>query len=125
MRVRDSRTSWITNSYPLIDAGMRRCDCVKLLEELGLPVPKKSSCVFCPYHSDEYWAELKQDHPEEFNKAVQFDRAIRNMTKSGVRNPVYLHRSLRPLDEIDLVARTRRPLFDRGMLDECDGMCGV
>ena len=54
-RMRDSKFWWSENCYPLIDANMTRVDCEKLIVENGLPVPKKSACRQCPYHSDEYW----------------------------------------------------------------------
>lgn len=34
--------------YPLIDWGMDRQDCKELIASVGLPVPPKSACVFCP-----------------------------------------------------------------------------
>lgn len=86
--------------------------------------------------------DLKRNHPDEWQKAVEFDRAIRNMSNSGVRNPVFLHRSLLPLDKVDFegrikareekLARKLDPngslqlrLFDEGFQNECEGVCGV
>lgn len=66
----------------------------------GIPVPPKSSCVFCPYQSDHTWAMRKQHAPEDFQAAVRVDEAIRNSTRQGVKNPVYLHRSCTPLSEV-------------------------
>lgn len=120
-RMRPSRTRWITNAYPLVDANLTRGRCAEIIEAAGLPVPKKSSCVFCPYHSDGYWQTLKQEHPGEFAKAVAFDREIRDMSMSGMERPAFLHRTLQPLDQVDFDERTRLPLFD----EECDGYCGV
>ena len=58
--------------------------------------------------------------------AVDFDHALRSGKHNafGMANPVYLHRSMTPLDEVDLSTEQ-----DRGQLDmfgnECEGMCGV
>lgn len=119
-RIRPSRTPWITNAFPLIDARMRRRDCLSLIAERGLPEPKKSSCVFCPYHSDSFWRDLKADHADEWNRAVKFDGTIRDMSMSGVRSPVFLHRSLKPLGEVDFTDR-QGDFF----AEECSGHCGV
>lgn len=122
-RIKPSRTKWITNKWPLIDAGMRRHDCLRLISENGIPEPRKSSCVFCPYHSDSFWRDLKDNHPTEFAKAVNFDREVRSMSRSGLRQSVFLHRSLVPLDEVDLTdpQKDQTDMFE----NECDGYCGV
>jgi hypothetical protein len=83
----------------------------------GLPVPPKSSCVFCPYQSDSTWAERKANSPEDFNAAVKVDEAIRNSTKQGINNPVFLHRSCTPLKDV---------VFDSSQKSEwgeCSGTC--
>lgn len=119
-RMRDSRTRWVTNTYPLINAGLRRGDCMRIADENGLGVPKKSSCIFCPYHSDAFYRDLKQNHPDEFARAVEIDRAVRDMSMSGVEQPVFIHRSCLPLDQVDF-NEDQMDLFD----NECEGYCGV
>ena len=99
-RMKDAREIWIRNKYPLVEAGLFRFNCVKIIQDQGLPVPKKSACRFCPYHSDEYWNDLKINYPDEFNKAVEFDATVRDMSKRGLHQPLYLHRSLKPLSEL-------------------------
>jgi hypothetical protein len=122
-RMKPSRTHWITNLFPLIDAGLSRIDCTKLIKDAGLPVPKKSACVFCPYHDDRFWHDMKANHPDEFAKAVSFDNMIRDMTKTGIEQQVFLHRSLQPLDQIDFGKRLGLPVIN-GFNAECEGLCG-
>ena len=43
---------WQDLVYPLIEMGWNRTDCHKYLAECGFYNVPKSSCVFCPYHSD-------------------------------------------------------------------------
>lgn len=128
IRAKPSRDKWVDNCHPLIDARLRRSDCSKGLEELGLTGFRKSACRFCPYHDDDFWLDLKQNHPEEFEQAAEFDDQIRDMSKSGARNPCFVHRSLLPLREVPLEQRVADrnafPLLD-GFQDECEGMCGV
>jgi len=115
-----NRKPWITNEWPLVDLGMTRTDCSMFLEERGLPVPKKSSCRYCPYHSDRYWREMKQQHPQEFAEACQVDDKIRDLTSMGVERPCFVHRSLVPLREA-YFGEDQKELFGR----ECSGHCGV
>lgn len=85
----------------------------------GLPIPPKSSCVFCPYHSDLSWALKKKNDPEDFKAAVAVDEAIRNSASKGIHNPIYLHRSCRPLADV---------VFDAAQVEqwgECSGNCHV
>lgn len=124
IRAKPSRVPWITNSHPLIDARLRVDDCARIcLEHLG-HVPSKSACKACPYHDDRYWAWLKKGSPKEFEEACRTDDAIRNLARAGVKRPCYLHRSLKPLREVDF-EREKGQLRLDGFGDECEGMCGV
>ena len=123
IRVKPSRTPWIVNRWPLIDAAITRSGCVAILERVGLPVPYKSACLYCPFHDDRYWQDLKAREPQSFDRACAFDDAIRDSTKRGLREPVYLHRSLIPLR--DVTFQERASGFDFGFSNECTGHCGV
>lgn len=118
-RMNKSRTRWITNEYPLVDLELNRLDCLAIAKDKGFS-PKKSSCVFCPFHSDAFWIELRKNHADEWQRAVDFDAAIRDMSMSGVKRPVYLHRTLRPLSEVEFKHENQMPLWE-----ECEGVCGV
>jgi hypothetical protein len=126
VRMKDARKPWIKHLFPLIEASMDRAACLRLLAEHGAPRPEKSSCVFCPYHSDAFWLRLKQDHPGEFERAAVIDDAVRNLTGAGVERPAFLHRSLKPLREVDFLKWRDKPgQAHFGFLNECEGMCGV
>ena len=127
IRMKPSRDSWIDNCYPLVDARLRRENCLRILSELGIPRPVKSACVFCPYHDDHYWAWLKKERPEEWAKACVIDERIRDQTRAGVKKPVFLHDSRQPLRGIDVETLANDPNQKRleGFGNECEGMCGV
>lgn len=122
-RVKESRYDWIKTRHPLVfEKGMTRDQCLRWFDRMEMPRPKKSACYFCPYHDDATWLEWKRDEPELFQRAVEFDHAIRRMKLRGVEEDVYLHRYLVPLDEVDL-----DPMADQVEMfgNECEGMCGV
>ena len=89
----------------------------------------RSACIFCPYRSNSEWLALT---PAELDDAKEFDREIRSADldgqKSGVRKMLvgvpYLHRSLKPLSEVDL-SSDGPGLWDGVAENECAGMCGV
>ncbi|MEB3103312.1 hypothetical protein [Ferviditalea candida] len=122
MRVKPSRHKYIFNRWPLIEKEMTRADCLEWLAKNGYPEPPKSACLFCPYHSDAVWQEIKMQSPKEWQQVVELDRAIRTSLPK-VRGQVYLHRSLQPLDEVEfnLHHSDNQSRFE----NECEGMCGV
>lgn len=122
-RMKTNRTPWIENTWPLVDLRMTRRDCIKLLEELGIPRPYKSSCYFCPFHGNEYWQTLKTQFPVEWARAVAYDKAIRDYKADGFDGQRFIHRSCVPLDEIDFT-HGGQGTFDFWDM-ECEGMCGV
>lgn len=122
-RMRDSRWSWIRNRYPLIERGLTRHGCIVWLRDHGYAEPPKSACIGCPYHSNTRWRAMRDNEPAEWADAVAFDRAIR-IGLPGVTGTPYLHRSLTPLDEVDLRTPTELGQTDL-FLNECEGMCGV
>ena len=58
--------------YPLIDWGWDREECKARIREAGLPVPPKSSCIFCPNMTPE---ELYELTPDERGRIVRIERA--------------------------------------------------
>lgn len=118
-RMKPNRETWITNIWPLVDARLNRQECKNYLAARGLPVPKKSSCVYCPYHSNSHWLDMKRNHPAEWSRAVDSDKRIRNLGMK-VKETMYLHRTLKPLENVDL-QENQIELFG----NECEGMCGV
>ena len=119
-RMKLNQRPWITNRWPLVDAELDRRKCLRIVTAAGLPEPKRSACVYCPFHSDRFWNDLKVNHPDEFTRAVAFDRAFR--VKDGLHRPGYVHRSCQPLDEVDFdPTRDQIDMFG----NECEGMCGV
>ena len=128
-RMRMNRLRYIDNQYPLInDFGMSRQDCIAWMKDNGYPMPAKSACYFCPFHSQSTWKEIKENDPELFQKAVEMDKKIRDQEKYKIKNKykdeLYLHRSCEPLDKA-LEDDGQLDMFD-GFKTICDeGMCGV
>jgi hypothetical protein len=99
-RMSTSRIGWQDNEYPLIDLRMTRNDCIKLIESEGLPVPPKSSCYFCPYHSYKTWVEMREKQPDLFQEAVNIEKRMNEKRKSFGKDSVYLTRFLKPLEDV-------------------------
>lgn len=116
---------WITNRYPLLDARLSRSDCIDYVVSRMGSRPPKSACLFCPFHGDSQWIDLKKNAPADFARAVEFDKAIRNMDYDRWDRPRFLHRSMRPLDQVEFRHENQGRMFDDGFGNECSGICGV
>lgn len=117
-RVKPARVQYLVNRWPLIERGMNRADCRACLKRFGWDAPR-SACIGCPFRSNEEWEALT---PGERADAITVDRAIRH--QPGTKGEQFMHRSRRPLDEVDLRSPSERGQSDL-FLNECEGMCGV
>ncbi|MDT5024683.1 MAG: hypothetical protein QOE61_1109 [Micromonosporaceae bacterium] len=114
-RVRDSDVRHMRNAFPLLDLGWRRHECQRYLAAHGLGDTPRSSCVGCPFHTDDVWARHKSDSPAECDDAVAFDHAIGNGSPRAnangqpLRGTFYLHASRVPLDQVPLRPRAGAP----------------
>lgn len=123
-RMKPSRDPLIKHRWPLIEHDFSRKDCLEWMKEKGFPTPPKSACVFCPYHHDKLWREMKFNQPEEFARAVQYEKEFQvACADGGADNKPFLHSSLLPLSEVDFSIKPEMQinLFN----NECEGMCGV
>ena len=72
-RAKIKKKGRIEYKWPLINAGMNREDCKKLIKSHGLQVPPKSGCFICPFQRKEQWLRLKKIHPHLFKIAKELE----------------------------------------------------
>lgn len=119
-RMKVSVDAWKTYRHPLVDLRMTRNDCLRWMERNNHPTPPRSSCIGCPFHSDDEWRNLQ---PEEWRDAVEFDKSIR--VSNGMRGETFLHRSCVPLEEVDLSTSEDHGQLVFSWSNECSGVCGI
>ena len=124
-RVKNSNRQYIINYFPLVDLKLNRNDCVNYLKNKGLPVPNKSCCIHCPYQGIKQWKFVKDNYPNDFKLAVEYDESIRIPTKSMLDRGIYtgnlyIWSRLEPLDNANF-----NDLIDSSA-DMCDeGYCFI
>ena len=122
MRMKPARIWWQQNRWPLIEKKMSRDDCLKWYNGKDYRRPAKSACIGCPFHDDDFWADMKANRPEEFKDACEIDETIRRGNKK-VNDQLFIHRSCVPLKDAKFKVK------DKNQLDmfnqECEGMCGL
>lgn len=105
--------------FPLLTLRLSRADCEVIIKKSGLPVPPKSSCFFCPWHSRLTWAEMRRDEPELFEKSAQLEDILHEKADRFGHKRAYLTDRLKPLREA--IPAAGETLFDS--LDFNDGQC--
>jgi 3'-phosphoadenosine 5'-phosphosulfate sulfotransferase (PAPS reductase)/FAD synthetase len=92
--------------YPFKEAGYRKDDIFRLLEESGVGYPKyyewrtRSGCYFCFFQRKAEWIGLKERHPDLFEKAKQYEKVIRD-TETGAILKRYSWSQGETLDEME------------------------
>lgn len=85
--------------FPLLELGLRRTDCQRIIRAAGLPVPVKSACYFCPFKRPEEWQEQRRSEPVLFAKSCDIERQLIDRRRRLGKDPVYFTRFGRPLAE--------------------------
>lgn len=120
----ESKRNWLAR-FPLLERQWTRADCKHFLESRVPHEVPKSACVYCPFHDDPQWARLKERGGADWDRIVQIDTALRapgNIVNRNLDQKLYLHRSCKPITEIDF-ANSKQGVL--GFLMECQGVCGV
>lgn len=120
-RAKPSIDEWLELEYPLLELQLSRQAC-ELYNSMNFEYKiNKSACFFCPYIKHKEWVRRKEEHPEEFAKAVQFDKDLRkNKYFQTLNQQPYLHSSCLPLDE---AVEKDQESFNLGFEQECCGVC--
>lgn len=70
----------IVAQYPFIDAGIKKADVFRLLDESGLGIPgyyewrSRSGCYFCFFQQRVEWVGLLEHHPDLYEKAKKYEK---------------------------------------------------
>lgn len=111
----------LTLEHRLAPRGATRADCEAIIRDAGLPVPRKSSCYFCPFHKPSTWADMARNEPELFEKSARLEDHLNRHRSPETR--VYLTRFGRPLR--DVFENVQMALFDDPAWHEDEGYrCG-
>lgn len=114
----DPRAPYQSRQYPLLNLGLYRDDCKRIIAEAGLPVPPKSACWFCPLHNADAWRELKRETPDLFHAAAHLEHLLNERRDELGKDPVWLTRKARPLAEV-----FAGPDHEQLAFDGDDGAC--
>lgn len=66
--------------YPLLDWGIDREGCRRIIAEAGLDQPQKSGCYICPFQRKSQWFELWRNHSELYERAARIEEIASERT---------------------------------------------
>lgn len=117
----DPEKPWKTLHYPLLDLNMDRQDCMNIIAKAGLPVPPKSSCYFCPFHTIKVWQEMRNKQPDLFKKACDLEDLMRERSHRLGKGDIWFTSKGKPLAMVT-TDHVQGSLFDEQ--DVCEsGYC--
>ena len=85
----------VVNIFPFQDYGITRDDVFKILNDVGIGLPKyyewrkRSGCYFCFYQSPNDWLNLYEHYPELFYKAMEYEKFNNDGSKTYGWNMSY------------------------------------
>jgi hypothetical protein len=92
-----------------------------------LPRPDKSACFFCPFHRPREWLRMRRQSPDQFKRACGLEAVLIDRQVSRGRDPMYLTRFGKPLEEAVPDIRDPREIWEFEGFDDdahCDnGFC--
>lgn len=107
--------------FPLIELMLTKEDNRNIVKQSGWGLPTSSACWMCANMSNEEWRAIRDNDPEDFARACELDEEIRENDMFNGGTGVWLHRSHKPLREVDLdVEDVREPSRQCGL-----GLCFV
>jgi hypothetical protein len=92
-----------TYSYPLIEWGWEREDCLETIKKAGLKSPGKSACFFCPSSKKHEIIELYDRYPDLLQRALNIEKqaeltSIKGLGRSYAWSTIIkLHEDQQPL----------------------------
>lgn len=133
-RAKRTDIAWQRRLHPLLSMGWRRAECLEYITQLGIEAPRRSSCVWCPYHSNAEWrrlyqrAQVDEGSARDWARVVEMDAAIRDMGgRGGIKCSLALHPSGRPIEDVARDLVSQQTLFGDGLDymddEECGGYC--
>jgi hypothetical protein len=87
-RAKDADVKWAANRFPLLDLGLSADDCVRIVQEAGLPAPERSACDCCPHRTLAEWRLMRDRYPGVFAEAVEVEASYPGLFLHAGRKPL-------------------------------------
>jgi 3'-phosphoadenosine 5'-phosphosulfate sulfotransferase (PAPS reductase)/FAD synthetase len=99
---------------PLIDWGIGRAECVRIIQAEGLEAPRKSGCWICPFQKLSQWKELLERYPELYARGEALEAAV--SLRRGVQGHIRVGSDV-TLAQLRLRFESQMGMFDDELMD--------
>jgi hypothetical protein len=107
-RAKQSDVDWVEFHYPLLlDAPMRRSECIQLVRDAHLGTPPRSRCVMCPHQSSADWWELLCRQNGDYEAAQAFEDEMHKHDPA-----LFLRRECKRISEVRFADQQAQGAFD-------------
>jgi hypothetical protein len=77
------RNAYLQASFPLIERGLTKADCLAMIERAGIEIPamyrlgyRNNNCIGCVKGGAGYWNKIRRDFPVQFAERVADERML-------------------------------------------------
>lgn len=109
--------AWRTPEYPLLKLRLSATDCQHIIEFVGLPIPPKSACFFCPFQSRKSWQELHDQQPWLYADAIEMEQHVQHNQRACGKPIAYFSKTMIPLSEL---VTAQQSVMDIELHASCD-----
>lgn len=99
-RVSESDVAYSYFRFPLIELGLTKADVERYYQLASRPEPPRSVCNACFANGLETLQEMHDRRPHDWAQAVRVDESVRDMTRYGVREKVFVSKTCIPLTQL-------------------------
>lgn len=110
-RCKESPSPMFVNKFPLVEMELVRADNYAYIRDKWGLETKASACSFCPFHTNYFFAYLKDNEPTTYAGVVELDELLRD------KNPKP------PMDSDLFISRSRKRISELTPADCSDAEC--
>lgn len=100
-RCKENSNPMFVNKFPLVEMKYERADSYAYSKNIWGLDTKASSCSFCPFHTNSFYAYIKETYPEHYDMILEIDRTLRDKTpKPPMDSDLFISKSRKRISEL-------------------------
>lgn len=100
-RCKENPNKMFVNKFPLCEMNLVRSDNYAYIKDVWGLDTKASACCFCPFHTNYFFSFIKENHPHEYEKTVEFDEMLeREKPNTKIRSKLYISKSRKRIKDL-------------------------